>query len=255
MTYHSPTLRVIRIVDYISSYTDKGVILSDIVNDLNIPKTTVFNIVNTLVSEGVIEETGDTVKKYRLGFQSFVISKRYVEKMTVIDIARPILEELSEITQMTTFIAKQDKSKIFYLFKYVPTGASTTLANVGSDNYINATSLGKAYLLSLDNKELKEKIAELDCVQVTEHSITDPTDLYNHIQEYRSKGYTIDDEENHPQLVCFGAPVYNEKGEYEMSISISGQFEFLENKGLYGKLIKQAARRISEQLGYRTGSR
>ena len=46
MTMHSPTMRVIRIVDYISSFTDKGVVLSDIVKHLDIPKTTVFNIVN-----------------------------------------------------------------------------------------------------------------------------------------------------------------------------------------------------------------
>lgn len=255
MKNHSPTLRVVQIVDYISSCTDKGVFLSDIVNDLEIPKTTVFNIVNTLVGEGIIEETRDAFKKYRLGFQAFVISKRYVEKMTAIDSARPILEELSEITQMTSFIAKQDKSKIFYLYKYVPAGASSTPANVGNDNNINTTSLGKAYLLTLNNKELKEKINEMECVQLTEHSIVDKQELYKHIVQYRSKGYSIDEEENHPQLICFGAPVYNTRGEYEMSISISGQFKFIENKGLYGKLVKQAARRISEQLGYRIGNR
>jgi DNA-binding IclR family transcriptional regulator len=247
---HSPTLRVVRIVDYISSFTDKGVPLSDIVKDLDIPKTTVFNILNTLVNEGVIEETKENVKKYRLGFQSFVIAKRYVEKMTLIDIAKPILKELSDITNLTSFIAKQDKSRIFYVFKYEPILSKRTFANIGSANYINSTSLGKAYLLTLSNIELKKKLEMLEFYQATDKTITKPNVLYQHIIESRIKGYTIDEEESYKGLICFGAPIYNQYGEYEASISISGVFDKIDSKDLYGRLIKQAADKISLQLGY-----
>ena len=161
MSYHSPTLRVIRIVEYISGFTDKGVILSDIVRDLDIPKTTVFNILNTLVTEEVIEEVGESVKRYKLGFQAYVLAKRYIEKMTLIDIAAPILKELSDLTNLTSFIAKQDKSRVFYVFKYEPENAKKTIANIGSTSYINTTSLGKAYLMSLKNGELKRRINEI----------------------------------------------------------------------------------------------
>ena len=253
--YHSPTLRVIRIVDYISAYTDKGVPLSDIVRDLDIPKTTVFNIVNTLVTQGVIEETGETVKRYRLGFQSFVIAKRYVEKMTSIDIASPVLKELSELTNLTSFIAKQDKSRIFYVFKYSPEKAMKTSANIGTSNFMNTTALGKAYLLTLTNKELDEKLDSLEFSTQTKKSITSKEELYKQIQEFRKLGYSVDDEETQEGLCCFGAPVYNESSEYEASISISGCISNQETKPLYGKLIKQAASKISAQLGYRNGDK
>jgi DNA-binding IclR family transcriptional regulator len=253
LRYHSPTLRVIRIVDYISAFTDKGVPLSDIVKELDIPKTTVFNIVNTLVSEGVIEETGETIKRYRLGFQSFVIAKRYVEKMTSIDIANPVLKELSDITNLTSFIAKQDKSSIFYIYKYRPEKAQKTQANIGMSNPVNTTALGKAYLLTLTNSELQTALEELEFASGTEHAITNKDDMYKHITEYRRKGYTVDIEESQEGLCCYAAPVFNENGEYEASISISGFQATQETQSLYGKLIKQAANKISAQLGYRKG--
>lgn len=253
--YHSPTLRVIRIVDFISTYTDKGVPLRDIVKKLDIPKTTVFNILNTLVKEGVIEETGETVKRYRLGFQSFVIAKRYVEKMTSIDIASPILKELSDITNLTSFIAKQDKSSVFYIYKYRPENAKKTTANIGMSNYINTTALGKAYLLTLSNADLDEKLDHIEYGINTDQSITTKAELYKHIQDARRRGYAVDIEETFEGLHCFGAPIYNESGEYEASISISGYIADLSTIGLYGKLIKQAANKISTQLGYVKGTK
>lgn len=250
MTEHSPTLRVIKIVDFISLYNDKGVNLSTIVKKLDIPKTTVFNILNTLVDAGVIEETGETVKKYRMGFQAFVISKRYVEKMTLIDIAKPVLSDLSELTNLTSFIAKQDKSRVFYVYKYEPEQAKKTYANIGSSNYINATSLGKAYLMTLSDEALKNKIDSLEFSKQTDKTITSKEELFDVIQECKSVGYTTDLEESELGLYCFGAPIFNEHGEYEGSVSISGSSIQNYSKELYGKLIKQAADKISAQLGY-----
>jgi DNA-binding IclR family transcriptional regulator len=74
--------------------------------------------------------------------------------------------------------------------------------------------------------------------------------MFEHIQTIRKKGYTIDEEESYDGLICFGAPILNQNGEYEASISISGEVKDVESKDLYGKLVKQAAERISSQLGY-----
>lgn len=248
---HAPTLRVIMIVDYISSFDDNGVSLSDIYKNLDIPKTTVFNIINTLVSHGVIEETGSSIKKYKIGFQSYVLAKRYLEKMTLIQIAEPILKELSDITKLTSFVAKQDKSKVFYMFKYEPKDAYRTLANIGSTSNINSTSLGKAYLMTLSDEELKEKLQKIDYVKETEKTLITSEELYKEIIKSKKQGYSIDDEENMDGLVCFGAPIKNEYGEYEASISISGLFQTSDSKELYGRLIKQAAEKISQLIGYR----
>ena len=248
---HSPTERVIRIVDYISSFTDKGVPLSEIVKELDIPKTTVFNIVNELLTHGVIEETGTTIKKYRLGFQAFVIAKRYVEKMSVIDISHPILKELSDLTNLTSFISKQDKGKVFYIHKYEPENAKKTIANIGSSNHVHSTSLGKAYLMTLTKDQLLEEVESLEYVPFTEKTILDKETLVEDIKLSRRRGFSLDNEENVDGLMCFGAPIFNEFGEYEASISISGLFKANGSTDLYGKLIKQAAKKISSQLGYR----
>jgi len=249
---HAPTLRVVMIVDYISSFDDKGVALSDIVKHLDIPKTTVFNILNTLVDTEVIEETGTNIKKYRLGFQAYVLAKRYVEKMTLIQIADPIMKELSALTELTTFIAKQDKSKIFYIYKHEAVISYRTLANVGSANYINTTALGKAYLMTLTDDKLTEKLDEITYQKNTEKTIMKPEIMKIEIHQSQSRGFAIDNEEHDTGLVCLGAPIYNELGQYEASISMSGSTQILESIDLYGRLLKQAAEKISTLLGYRS---
>ena len=251
MELHSPTERVIRIVDYISSCNDKGATLSEIYKTLDIPKTTVFNIVNTLLVHQVIEEVGLEVKRYTLGFQAFVIAKRYVEKMSLIDIAKPILEEVSNLTSLTSFIAKQDKGRVFYIFKFQPENAKKTTANVGSADDVYSTSLGKAYLMTLTDEQLKDELATYTYRQKTRYTVSSKDELYKKVLQSKEKGYAFDNEENVEGLICFGAPILNQSGEFVASVSISGRFTSHGSTELYGKLIKQAAEKISAQLGYK----
>ena len=59
MVNHEPTLRVIRILDTISYYSELGLTLKDLIDKTKMPKSTVFNIVSTLVDQGVVEEVDE----------------------------------------------------------------------------------------------------------------------------------------------------------------------------------------------------
>ena len=248
MNNHEPTLRVVRILDLVSYYSEKGLSLKEIMDKLEMPKTTVYNILSTLVDQGVLDEVDEGFKKYKLGLSAYIIASRYIEKLDIIAVADNILKDLSDVTGLTSFVGKVDNKNIYYLFKYVPNGAKLTKAEVNSTNFIHSTSLGKAYLMTLNNGDLSNVIERLDYNSFTEFTIKNKEALRKDIIEAKQKGYSIDNEETEKDLICYGAPIIDKNGKFIASISISGLQKKDDTSPLYGKLIKQAAEKISEQL-------
>ncbi len=253
MNNHSPTIRVVKILDLVSQHNQDGLKLSEIVSMLDIPKTTVFNIVNTLVKEEILEEQGDIVKVYHLGFKAFMIGNKYSENVDIVNISGPWLKELSEQTKMTSFIAKYDHLKMVYIFKYEPRGALITTANIGSKNYLHCSALGKAYLSTLDDETLNHVCNQLTYKKLTKNTIVHKEDLIKEIKKVKTNGYSIDNREIEDHMICFGAPVYNHLGEFEASVSLTALYNEKIDTKRCGQHIKQVANKISAKLGYQKG--
>ena len=69
----------------------------------------------------------------------------------------------------------------------------------------------------------------------------------------RAQGYAVDDEENNMGARCVGAPVFNQSGTIEASIGLSGTINQVNAQTMPRILehLKDAARHVSMQLGYR----
>jgi DNA-binding IclR family transcriptional regulator len=248
MNNHEPTIRVIRILELVSYYSEKGLSLKEIMNKLDMPKTTVYNILSTLVDQGVLIEIDEGIKVYKLGFLAYIIASRYIEKLDILNIADRILKDLSDVTGLTSFVAKVDHKNIYYLFKYSPDGARVTQAEVNSTNYVHSTALGKAYLMTLNNDALDRVLDYLDYIRFTDATCKDKDTLKADVLMAKQNGFSLDQGETEKNLICYGAPITDQKGNFIASISISGLKTQDDTSPLYGKLIKQAADKISEQL-------
>ncbi|CEG24527.1 IclR family transcriptional regulator [Peribacillus simplex] len=53
----------------------------------------------------------------------------------------------------------------------------------------------------------------------TEYTMTNITNIKNHLKSIREKGYAIDDEEIELGLKCIAAPIFNHQGNVIASIS------------------------------------
>ena len=246
---HEPTMRVIKIIDLVSFNSDRGITIKEMMEKLDMPKTTVFNIVRTLVMEKMLKEVKDhNVIKYQLGFYTYVMASRYAEKLDVLKMAAPILKDLSDVTGLTSFVGKVNDQNIYYLYKYEPKDALPTKSLVNNANYIHSTALGKAYLSTLNDKELNKIVQTIDYHISTKFSIKDSKALLEDIKETKIHGYSIDKEETDIGLICYGAPIIDNQGQFIASISLSGIKTPKDMSDLYGKLVKQAADKISELL-------
>ena len=73
------------------------------------------------------------------------------------------------------------------------------------------------------------------------------------LETVRERGYAFDDEENSLGVRCVAAPVFNAAGEIEAALNITGTTQQVNRETLPRiiDLVKESARRISTQLGYR----
>jgi DNA-binding IclR family transcriptional regulator len=128
-----------------------------------------------------------------------------------------------------------------------------------SKNCLHNTALGKAYLSSLSDERLAEKIAPMVLAERTEKTITDKDRLLKEIRATRARQFSMCTEEYLPGLLAIGAPLYDPvSGEGVGAISFD--FSVLQQNASeimakYGDMIRETARTLSQLIPEEEGRR
>lgn len=147
-------LRSIDILDYLS-HSKKPVTLSAISKDLGIPKSSVFDIIHTLVHKEMVQMDEDT-KCFSLDVHCFEIGSTYLSRTDIHTQARPVLKQLSLQTGETTFLAVENNGMIVYLDKEEGSSPTRTTCVIGDRNDMYSTGLGKAILATLPIEKIRQ---------------------------------------------------------------------------------------------------
>lgn len=107
--------RAIDILEFISKQKDE-VTLATLSKELSLPKSSVFDIVHTLVEKKMLRFNEDA-KSYLLDLKSFEIGNSYLSKNDVHTLALPYLKDISRQTGETVFLAVENNGMIVYLDK------------------------------------------------------------------------------------------------------------------------------------------
>jgi DNA-binding IclR family transcriptional regulator len=240
-------LRTVDILDLISSQS-KGLTLSEIAAKLEIPVTSVKDIMNALLDSGMVEIIDERSKVYGIGVKAYYIGNTYIKNTSLIDKAKDIIEELGERMEKTVFLGKEVNKKITYIFKYEPKNVPVKTCDIGDRTNLHCTSLGKNILAY--NPQLLADLKDQVLIKKTEYTITNYDDLVKEVQKVRVQGYALDDREQSNHLLCIGAPIFNGKNELIASVSISGLYA--DDIDVLGEveIVKESALRISKKMGY-----
>lgn len=230
--------------------------ISEISRSLNIPKSTAFDIITTLLDKGYLELANERVKSLKLGVKLFQTGAVYLDQTPLHKAARPILENLAARAKETSFLAIENEGVLVYLDKVESPASVRTSAGIGSNNPMYCTGLGKALLATMPNEKIKSILASTGGLKaVTPYTITDETQFFEVIDQSRQRGYVIDDREHNMDVFCVAAPVYNAYGKVQAAISIASLFTKVKNNPerieVLGDLISEAALSLSQHIGFR----
>jgi DNA-binding IclR family transcriptional regulator len=225
--------------------------VTEISNDLNISKAVVHRILNTLRSQNYI--TIDPVtRRYSLGPAALELGLAFLRHVDVRDIAKPMLQELSDKTQETATLSIRSGTHRLYIDQVTPSREVKMTVVLGRSFPLHAGGSSKAILAHMEADEIQSYVSEAGLESLTESTITDPDRLMKDLARIRRLGYASSVNERQAGAASVAAPVFDHSGGPVAAISLCGPAErFQDEADEAAALIVAAAKRLSERMGYR----
>jgi DNA-binding IclR family transcriptional regulator len=200
---HNPTLRVTEVLNYLSK-SASPMRLSDISRELNMPKSTLVPILQTLVSCQYIGKDG--ADRYFPGFALLALGTAARNAYGPSKFMKEHLKNLVEKFNETCYYGVLEGNDVLYLEKIDSPQPLRILTEIGRRLPAYATGLGKALLMEKTKEELQNLYHE-NMKPLTANTITDPDILYAQLQKAKTLGYTWEMEESTAHIRCFAVPV------------------------------------------------
>lgn len=239
--------KAIKLLDYFNSaHPERGI--SELAELSGMLKSSVYNILSTYEVCGIIEKDPKT-SQYRLGLKILELSNVLSQDDVFWQIIRPFMEELTDQTGETVFLATPYGTNIIYREAAFPKHAMSARAIKGVVAPMYCTSLGKAILSGM-NSSLTEQVIAAGLEPFTPYTITDPQTFREEISRIRILGYAVDNMEHEYGIKCVGVPLCNERNQVIGAISLSGpSLRFNEQQIVeYAKLLEERAHQIRNRL-------
>jgi DNA-binding IclR family transcriptional regulator len=228
--------------------------LKEIARRIGTTRSTTHRLVSCLVEERylrVLPQVG-----YLLGPRLIELGFQAREEVPLAILAKPYLDELSQLTGDTVHLAVRDGDEVLYLHKNPGRNGPEMRSRVGHRMPLARTGIGKALLLGSPESEwqrlyLSSLPQSAPNPLWPSHEEQSWEQVRVRMLEYVEGDYAFDLEDNEPSIRCVAAPVRDAGKQIIAGISIASTVPYmpLEKMAELVPLIKQMAARLSAELG------
>ncbi|WP_226874716.1 IclR family transcriptional regulator [Microbispora sitophila] len=232
----------------------EGLSVTEVAAACGLSKSSAFATLYTLQRFGLAADDGEGMnRRYRLGMALARLGDRARDQLSLRDVARPILVELTRTTGMNSRLAIPESDQAVVIDQVSNGERIQVDLRMGVRELPHCTGLGKALLAEMEDRQVEALIERVGLPRRTAHTITDLDRLLAHLRDIREMGYALDDEEDAEGVFCVGSALRDHSGTCAGAISITGLKPALPTWRYQelGRQVRDAARRISSELGYR----
>lgn len=242
-------LKALDVLECLSS-ADQCLNVTEVAQECGLSRPTTYRLLATLQSRNYVRQTQDG--HYDLGTNVLSLSKSYLEHLDLPELARPILCELSRVSNETTHLGILDDTSILYVGKVESPQTVRLHSAIGARKPVYSTAMGKAILAFLPIETRNTLLDRMNFLPHTPNTITDRAVLTEHLERICAEGFAIDDAESEEGIRCVAAPIFSLDGSAFAAISISGPAYRLSIPKLMelSESVVKAANDVSRQLGY-----
>lgn len=248
--------RALQVVYYVAGphrgrKADFGV--SEIARGLGLSKTVVHRILTTLVAVDFLAVDPDT-RRYRLGPGAVIVGHAALEQINPYRVARPHMEDLAERTGETVTLSIRRGGQRVYIDQIISQHEVRMSVQVGDASPLHAGSPAKAILAAVPESESRGYLdQQSSLVRFTPQTMVDRQVLEADLDTIRSVGYAVSWGERQADAFSVAAPILQAGGSVFGALSVCGPAQrFDEERGrVYGGLLRDAAAKVSTELGYR----
>jgi IclR family KDG regulon transcriptional repressor len=229
----------------------------EITAKLGLPRTTVHELVGTLVERHYLAPAGRDNTRYRLGVRGFQLGSAYAERLDIAREGQVVAEEVAERCRETVHIAVLEDRDVLYVAKVDSSHPVRMVSAVGRRLPAHCTAVGKVLLAALPRTELDVLYANVRLTAMTANSITNRKMLREELDKARfGNGLAREYCESNQDVACVAAPVRDHTGHVVAAMSISVPIlrwsETAETD--FRELVGEGGRTLSERLGHIAGS-
>lgn len=241
--------RIFHTIEFLAASGPMG--LLDLSKELNLNKTTVHRILNSLICMDYVRQDPESLK-YSLTFKICGISTQILAQNNMIRLARPYLKELAEQTGETVHLVQIDGKQAIYIDKVEASRSSVRLYSmVGKAIPLYCSGVGKALLADMSDEKIKAIWDDTRIRRLTEYTVTDYHEFQKLISQIRKNGYALDNEENELGVRCIAVSLksFNNKPTYAISVSAPKDRMSDERIEEIRKLILTTKENIQQEMG------
>ncbi|MBQ0984843.1 IclR family transcriptional regulator [Streptomyces sp. F63] len=247
---------VTRALDILELFLEGDGTLSapEITRKLQLPRTTVHELVTTLAARNYLVAVPDQPGRYRLGVRPYQLGSRYAEQLDLAAEGLQVARGVAETCDETVHVAILEGTDVIYIAKVDSTHAVRMVSAAGRRLPAHCTSVGKMLLASLPPAELEQLFPDgRTLTAMTHNSITSPAALRHQLAAVREDGIAVEHRESNPDVSCVAAPVRDSAGTVVAALSISvPMIRWSEERHAeLAELAAKGAAELSGRLGYR----
>lgn len=224
---------------------------SQIAKTLDLNMTSTYRYINTLVELGYLAKDAKT-KEIRPAIMCLLFCANLMRATDHLRLIKEVVDTIhseNNISIDVAFAVDDTLVRIYYR------GAEETLTYSLPDfskNSLHNTALGKAYLSSLPDELMVEKIESMDLTPKTPRTIIDKKLLVEEIKRSKERQFAISEEEYLPGLITISAPLFDPLTAKGVG-AVCFDFSLLQHsandvKVKYGEMIRETAEKLSELL-------
>ncbi|WP_210508991.1 IclR family transcriptional regulator [Naasia sp. SYSU D00057] len=207
--------RTVELLELLAAAT-RPMTLSDIASRLELPVSSVHQLLKTLVARGWLSSSGTT---YSIGVRALLTGISFLERDPIVQAVKPVLGMLRSELEETVHLARLDGNRVVYLLSRESQHQLRMVSRVGQSLPAHATALGKAALSTLPEDEVRARFP-LGLWPLTPHTITDLDRLLEDLARTRHRGFAQEAQENTEGTACVAVPIPGPAGEYAVSCSV-----------------------------------
>ena len=241
--------RVIQILEAVA-ISRGGLRHAEIAQTLQIPKGSLSLLLADLVTQGYLGLKGDG-KRYLLGPQVLRLARHYMAGLDLVQVGRPIVNELVARTGESAEIAMRRGDEVIIIYREISSRSLSSCMQIGDRAPLYATASGKAILAHLPAKEIDTYLSTGPFRSFTKKTITDPGALRDELEAIRMGDIAYCREEHNEGIVAMARAVFGFDGQVAGSIVVpmpSIRFNRQKEKAVEREL-RDLSLQMSHQLG------
>lgn len=209
-------IRIFDVINLLVQHKD-GLRLTEIKSELNLPVSSVHNMLQTMVNAELAMVSEDL--RYSVGPRAVSLALRTLQSLDVRTIARRHLQDLVKDIGDDVYLAMKLGKRVIYADRCLGTQRISLDIRLGESLFLHSTATGK--LFAAHDAKLGSYALASKLVKLTPNTISTPKELEQEFARIRSEGYACSDGESVEGIMGYAFPVHDGTGGLAAAIHVS----------------------------------